>query len=223
MAGPKTVILFDFDGTIADTSEVVLRSLEHTLEAVAPGRFTRERLIAELGLPLDVQFRRLLPEMDPAPLIDRYRAYQRTIFDDFIRPVPGAQKVLRTLADVGVRLGVATSRQRSTTERGLRHLGLIDCFETIVAFEDVARHKPDPEPLLTALRRLGALPEAAAYVGDQPVDVLSAKAAGALAVVVGWTVAPRAAFDAVGVDRWIERMDDLVDLVAWTDAVHGRR
>ena len=59
-------------------------------------------------------------------------------------------------------------------------------MDVVIGAEDTERHKPQPDPLLEALRRLGADASDAAYVGDSPFDIRAAKAAGAFAVAVGW-------------------------------------
>lgn len=237
MTHKKTIVLFDFDGTIADTGEMVLTSLLHVLEHVRPGQYDRRDLIDYLGLPLREQFLRLLPDADPEPLIDMYRTYQKSIFATHLAPVPGMQKVLETLYAYGVPMGIVTSRQRASTEHALEQLGWTHFFQTVVGFEDVYAHKPHPEPLHTALMRLGVhvpnheksnervgksskatvfMPDDRAtvyYVGDQPVDVQAARAAGVRSILVGWSIARPELFSGLEADVFLSEPRALLSLL----------
>src|SRR5438105_12378642 len=94
--------------------------------------------------------------------------------------------LLLQLKDEGRRRGIVTAKRRQTVELAFARLPIEHLFETVVGGDETERHKPDPEPLLLALERLGARPEEAAYVGDAPFDVRAAKAAGLYAIAVAW-------------------------------------
>jgi pyrophosphatase PpaX len=94
--------------------------------------------------------------------------------------------VLVRLRDEGRRLGIVTAKRRATVELAFAKIPIAHLFETVVGGDETERHKPDPEPLLLALERLGARPEEAAYVGDAPFDVQAAKAAAVFAIGVTW-------------------------------------
>jgi pyrophosphatase PpaX len=93
--------------------------------------------------------------------------------------------LVRLRAD-GRRLGLVTAKRRRMVQLAFQALPLLQAFDVVVCGEDTERHKPDPEPILLALERLGARVEDAAYVGDSPFDVAAARAAGVYAVAVGW-------------------------------------
>jgi pyrophosphatase PpaX len=96
-------------------------------------------------------------------------------------------EVLRRLDAEGRRLGIVTAKRHRTVALALaRFPWLGEHVDVVIAQEDTQRHKPDPEPVLAAVERLGAEPSEAAYVGDSPFDIRAAKAAGAFAVAVGW-------------------------------------
>lgn len=239
MRHKRPIVLFDFDGTIADTGEMVLTSLLHVLKHIRPGHYDRQDLIDYLGLPLREQFLRLMPEADPEPLMQMYRTYQKTIFATHLAPVPGMQEVLEALHAHAVPMGIVTSRQRASTEHALDQLGWTHFFQTIVGFEDVAQHKPHPEPLHTALMRLGERAigpkksdgsaendsKASAsfatandrppvyYVGDQPVDALAARAAGVRSVLVGWSIARPELLSGLEVDVFLSEPRALLSLL----------
>jgi pyrophosphatase PpaX len=87
----------------------------------------------------------------------------------------------------GRRLGIVTAKRHRTVSLALdRFPTLASAFDVVVAHEDTTRHKPDPDPVLLAVERLGGAPEDAVYVGDSPFDIGAAKAAGVFAIAVGW-------------------------------------
>ena len=95
--------------------------------------------------------------------------------------------LLPVLRERGHRLGIVTAKRRVTAELAFQRFPVLrELTELLIGADDTERHKPDPEPLLEALSRLGARPGEAAYVGDSPFDVRAAKAGGLLAVAVGW-------------------------------------
>ena len=79
-----------------------------------------------------------------------------------------------------------TAKRRATVELAFARIPLGHLFETVVGGDETGRHKPDPAPLLLALERMDATPDAAAYVGDAPFDIKAAKAAGLYSVGVTW-------------------------------------
>jgi HAD superfamily hydrolase (TIGR01549 family) len=100
------------------------------------------------------------------------------------RLVPGAREALERLAARAVRQGLVSSGDGSRVRRELLALGVDGFFGAVVCGGETTRRKPDPQPLLLALDRLGVPPAAAAYVGDSPEDMAMAKAAGTFAVGV---------------------------------------
>ncbi len=114
---------------------------------------------------------------------------------------------------MGLRLAIVTSKHRRGTLRGLELCGLTSRFEEIVTPEDVVHPKPHPEPVLTALERLGVGPREALFVGDSPHDVVAGRAAGVRTVGALWGPFPRAALEAAGPDHLAERQDEVLRLV----------
>ena len=101
-------------------------------------------------------------------------------FDELLALLPG-------LAAEGRKLGIVTAKRHRTVSLALeRFPALADAFDVVIAHEDTERHKPDPDPVLLAVERLGGEPDEAVYVGDSPFDIGAAKAAGVFAVAVGW-------------------------------------
>jgi len=216
-ARPLETCLFDLDGTLIDSIELIYRSYEHTYAAFGMSVPPRTELVHGLGRPLEDQFRR--DEAGEArdarlvsDLIATYRRFNLAHHDDLVRAYPGVREGLVALRDRGVRLGIVTSKGGTTARRGLTTSGLDGLFEIVVALEDCTRHKPDPEPVLNGLARLRADAATSAYVGDSPHDMASGRGAGVRVFGVAWGPFPRTHFAGVHVDRWLEAPRDMAQL-----------
>ncbi|WP_068777214.1 pyrophosphatase PpaX [Paenibacillus sp. FJAT-26967] len=184
----KHTVLFDLDGTILDTNELIIRSFLHALEGRAPGPFSREHIIPHMGRPLvdQLQFFSGLDEVNDLLLM--YRTYNLEHHDELVRPFPHVKEVLARLHAYGVRIGVVTSKIRKTTMLGLELCELLPYIHSIVTVEDVVQPKPDPEGILKALQELESEPVQAIMVGDSHYDIEAAQAAGVDAVAVSWSL-----------------------------------
>ncbi|HET7045971.1 MAG TPA: HAD-IA family hydrolase [Gaiellaceae bacterium] len=179
------VCLFDFDGTVADSGAIILASFRHAARTVLGEDVPDVRLRAMMGgASLQEQMAAIAPER-VEELVRCYREHNEPLHAE-LQCCPGMLDVLERLHGEGRRLAIVTAKRHATVELALARLPLRDYFETIVAAEDTARHKPDPEPILLALERLGAAAADAVYVGDSPFDVGAARAAGVHAIGVTW-------------------------------------
>ena len=179
------VVLFDLDGTVIDSGAIILASMRHAAREVLGVEVPDEQLMAAVGGPgLEAQMQAL--SLDRADeLVTVYRAHNEPLHDELIC-CAGMDEVLVQLKDEGRRLGIVTAKRRQTVELAFARIPIEHLFETIVGGDETKKHKPDPEPLLLALERLGAAPDDAVYVGDAPFDVKAAKAAGLYSVGVSW-------------------------------------
>jgi pyrophosphatase PpaX len=179
------VVLFDLDGTVIDSGAIILASMRHAAKEVLGAEVPDEELMAAVGGPgLEAQMRALAPDRVDE-LVSVYRAHNEPLHDE-LSCCAGVEDVLVRLKDEGRRLGIVTAKRRQTVELAFARLPIEHLFETVVGGDETSKHKPDPEPLLLALERLGARPEEAAYVGDAPFDVKAANAAGVFSIAVTW-------------------------------------
>ena len=179
------VVLFDLDGTVIDSGAIILASMRHAAREVLGVEVPDEQLMAAVGGPgLEAQMQALSPDRADE-LVTVYRAHNEPLHDELIC-CAGMDEVLVQLKDEGRRLGVVTAKRRQTVELAFARIPIEHLFETVVGGDETKKHKPDPEPLLLALERLGAAPDDAVYVGDAPFDVKAAKAAGLYSVGVSW-------------------------------------
>ena len=189
MAKTDTV-LFDFDGTVMNTNDVIIASWQHTFRTIDG----KEREVSEIartfGEPIVKTMKRLFPQVPVEESLKIYRSYQYDYFDDLVTLFPGMKELLVKLRKTGYKTGLVTSRMRNTTFRGLEKFELTDLFDAVVTCDDTNVHKPDPEPVFIALDKLGTKPEKTVMLGDTMYDIMCANNAGVTSVLVGWAIAP---------------------------------
>lgn len=208
-----STFLFDLDGTLIDSIELILRSYRHTLRAHRGVEPPDAVWMSGLGTPLSVQFRHFTD--DPAEIeamVATYRAYNLAHHDALVRPYDGVVEAVRALAERGKTLGLVTSKMRSGALRGLRLAGLEDAFGVIVGSDEVTHPKPHPEPVLVALERLGAAPADAVFIGDSRHDLECGRAARVRTAAVLWGPFARGDLEDLAPDYWLEQPEDLAKL-----------
>ncbi len=173
-------ILFDIDGTLLDTSEFILQAFEHALK-VSGIPITRAEIAQKMGPPLFEMYALLAPEIEPEKFVRLHRDFQAEKLHLSI-PFSGAQEVLKKIHEKGIRMGAVTSRSNENSIRTLELADIKQYFEIIISFEDVKKHKPDPEGIFMALESMNIKPHDAMMVGDTYVDVEAGKNAGTTTV-----------------------------------------
>ncbi|MFN2629764.1 MAG: HAD family hydrolase [Gaiellaceae bacterium] len=204
------IVLFDLDGTVIDSGAIILASMKHAAEMVLGASPPDAELMAAVGGPgLEAQMHALDPER-VEELVRVYRAHNEPLHDE-LEACVGMDEVLIRLHDEGRRLGIVTAKRRSTVDMAFARIPLGHLFEVIVGGDETDRHKPEPDPLLLALERLGALPRETAYVGDSPFDMCAARAAGVHAIAVTWgKIHTREVLEGVGPDAIVDTAEELL-------------
>jgi pyrophosphatase PpaX len=209
---PPSAVLFDLDGTLIDTVELIVRSFQHTTAHHLGAPLDRAAVVATIGRPL----RECLEELAPgrgADLYATYRDFNRTQHDLLVQPIPGALEALVTLGERGYRLGLVTSKTRDGAQMTILRYALERYLEVVICLEDTARHKPAPDPLLHAVERLSLTPRDALYVGDSTFDVLSAQAAAMPVAAVLWGAGTEAALSALAPSYLLRTPAELLELL----------
>jgi pyrophosphatase PpaX len=211
-------VLFDLDGTVVDTVELITESFRHASRVVLGHDTPDEQIMAYVGQPLMQQMRQLSPE-HAQRLYDAYREYNHRRHDELIRSYAGIEAALLALRAAGRRLGLVTSKSADTTEMAFRAVGLREHFDVVVTASDTTAHKPSPEPLLLCLDQLAAQrpgapidPSVAIYIGDSPYDIQAGRAAGMATAAVTWGVFSRKELEGAGPDHVVQQPGDLVRL-----------
>ena len=208
-------VLFDFDGTVMDTNDVIIASWQHTFKTITGKKRPVNEILETMGEPLSVTMTRLFPNMDEDEAVSIYRSYHRDNFGERIKLFPGMKELLCTLKEKGYKIGLVTSRLTTKTMQGLEKYNIKKYFDVIVTADDTTKHKPDPEPVNITLEKLGSLPEESIMVGDTKYDIQCAKNAGIKSVLVGWAFAASEE-DKTGEnapDHIIERAEDLFEIL----------
>lgn len=208
-------ILFDFDGTVMNTNDIILNSWQHTFKTITGKEGDIQLIQSSFGDTLEKSIRDFFPEYSLEEAMDIYRSYQIDKFADSISPFPGMIELVKELKSLGYKVAVVTSRLRPTTMEGLKKYGLDKIFDAIVTMDDCTKHKPDPEPALIAMNKLSSKPEETMMIGDSKFDIGCANNAGVTSVLVGWAVA---IFDKdkEGIfkpDYTIEKAEDVLEIL----------
>ena len=211
----RPAILFDLDGTLIDSIELILGAARHAFVGFEGRAPSDEEWRAGIGRPLQAVLREFAPDdAEAARLFGRYRAYQLEHHDRLVRPYEGIVDVVRSLADAGHPMALVTSKSDWMAEKAMALVGLDRFIPTIVGCDSCVNHKPHPEPVERALALLGARAGNALFVGDSPHDVESGRAAGVATVGVTWGAFTREELDRAGADVVIDRVEALPGVVA---------
>ncbi|MFD2629138.1 pyrophosphatase PpaX [Oceanobacillus kapialis] len=178
-------ILFDLDGTLIDTNELIIASFMHTFSHYGMS-YTREEIIQFNGPPLADTFQRIAPDLGEK-MIETYRAHNLAVHDSYVTAFPYVLETITALKEQGLQLGIVSTKMRKGVNMGLSLTGLDSFMDTIVTFDDVTHAKPHPEPVLKAVQELGANLETTLMVGDNYHDIESGKNAGVLTAGVAWS------------------------------------
>ena len=208
-------VLFDFDGTVMDTTDVIVGSWQHTFMTLRGEERPVEDIYRTFGEILADSMKKFFPEVDPEVAVEIYRDYHRDNFGERIKVFPGIRELLEELKKRGIKTALVTSRLMGTTMEGLLAYDLLKYFDALVTCEDTDKHKPDPEPINIALGKLGSSAENSIMIGDSMYDILCAKNAGVKSVLVGWQLAvtEEEIKGPDGPDYIVHKAEEILDIV----------
>jgi pyrophosphatase PpaX len=199
-------ILFDLDGTLVDSIDLIVRSALHAFSCRPGPSPSAEIFAAGIGRPLRAQFGPYCADDEELDfLVSRYREYQLAHHDRLTRAYDGIPEAIGALAGAGHPLAVVTSKLDAMARRALAHVGLDRSISLVIGCDATTRHKPDPEPVLCALDRLGIAPADAIFFGDSPYDMQAGQAAGVTPVAVLWGAFSREALLDAGARHTLAR------------------
>ena len=208
-------LLFDLDGTLVDSIELILSSFRYTFRQHLGEVPPDSKWIAGLGTPLFTQLKEFTQEDALArAMIATYRQYQLAHHDEFMRSYPGVSEAMAELRARGHATAVVTSKMSDLAIRALDFTGLRDTIDLVIGMEDTERHKPDPEPVRVALAKLGRAANEAVFLGDSPHDIASGNAAGVITVAAKWGPFTQAELDAAKPGYQVLTMREFPPLVA---------
>ena len=203
-------ILFDLDGTLVDTNELIIDSFIYTFKVLKKDVPSREEIISCFGEPIFESMGKYFEDVNEA--VKTYREFNLKYHDERISSYKGAKELLSILKNRGFKLAIVTSKNRSTALRALELLGLIDYFDSFVTSDDVDIHKPDPEPVLKACELLEISPKEAIMIGDSIYDIMSGRDAGSKTCGVLYSFMKKELLE-VNADYYIEDLLELINII----------
>ncbi|MCM3410339.1 pyrophosphatase PpaX [Metabacillus litoralis] len=205
-------LLFDLDGTLINTNELIIESFLHTLHSYYPDQYKREDVLPFIGPTLYDTFNSINPEK-VEEMVKVYRKFNHEQHDVLVKEYETVFETVKTLKEKGFKLGIVTTKIRATVNMGLTLTKLDQFFDVVVTLDDVENAKPHPEPVLKALEQLGSKPEEAIMVGDNHHDVEAGKNAGTKTAGVAWSIKGREYISSHNPDYLLETMSDLLPIV----------
>lgn len=179
----KTIILFDLDGTLIDSTEAILESFYHALQTHKEvTQITDQMITSQIGHPLSVMFESLGVEKVEEH-IQTYKLHYRKISREKTILLPNALDAIKEASEFA-RLGIVTTKTALYSKELMEHFGVMDFFEVLIGFENVQHLKPHPEPILTALKQMDANTDNVWMIGDTRLDLESSQRAGVNAIGV---------------------------------------
>ena len=227
---PITTLLFDFDGTLADTTATILKAMRLAIAELGLPLPGEGQMKSGIGLPLKACIQQA--GNVPDELADRagelyHRYFKEIAFgtgsegtntdglgnDGATVLYDGVKETLEELHAKGYILGIATSRKRETLDLFLRNFGIRELFSAIATVENATRPKPAPDTVLYDLDLLGRKPEETLVIGDATYDILMGQRAGCRTCAVTYGNQGRDLLQTVSPDWMIDSMRELPGLL----------
>lgn len=210
------LVLLDLDGTLADTDELIVQTMNILYDKYRDGKRTpREEIYYFSGPPIGETLKKEFPDTDVELLMKEFASISWDLYASIVSTYPHALEVLTKLKDEGIHLGVVTSKMHITSVYCLENLKLGNIIEYICAFDDVKNPKPHEEGILQSMSDMGISDKRKVlYIGDNTSDYLCAKNAGVDVAMVTW--GPRE------IDKSIKPTYWLNDYLELEDIVHGK-
>lgn len=212
----KKTIILDFDGTLADTQSLIVRTMQQTIAELQLEARTDEECAAMIGLPLKQCFTHLIPMTDE--MGDHCAETYRRIFFENVHSMdvptfPHVLETIRQLANDGYTLTIASSRSRISLMHFVESMHLQEDIAYIVASDDITHTKPHPESVLVTLQHLNVKAEDALVVGDTTYDIEMGHRAGCKTCGVTYGNHSRQELAEAGADWLIDDFSQLIQIV----------
>lgn len=206
-------VLFDFDGTLIDTNDLIFESYRKAYREVLNHEMSMEEILFLYGKPLYSSLINKYGKETGERMYEIYRAYNEVNHDLLAKGFEGATEGVKLISDMGYKTGIVTSKRLHMVERGLKIMNLQDIFDVIITPDDTDRSKPAPEPVLCGCKKLGVKPEEAIYVGDSIFDMEAGKSAGTQLCAVKYTITPHEKMLQYGLDFFVDSITELADML----------
>lgn len=206
-------VLFDLDGTLLDTNELIYNSFDKTFKDKLGIELKREEIVDFFGRPLGEPFKKHAKRDNVDDLVAYYRQYNEDIHDTMCFAFDGVKELLTGLKEKNIKIGIVTSKRAELAIRGMKIAGIYDFMDIIITPESTELHKPNPDPALKACSDLGVEPSEAMMVGDSIYDIYCGKSAGCKTCGVNYTFIGLDTLKASEPDYLIDKPEDILNLV----------
>lgn len=186
----KKAVLFDLDGTLLDTIDLIYKNTKDTFKEFFPDLVLDEKTLKTfVGPTLEESFSWYeKDEVRRQQMIDKYREHNHKNHAIGVPTFAHAKEVLESLKTHDYLIGIVSSKKNEFVKLGLEQNGLLGYVDVIIGSDDTTKHKPDKEPFILALNALSVSPTNAIYVGDHQYDILGARNAGIRSVGVSYSI-----------------------------------
>jgi pyrophosphatase PpaX len=218
MSTPLRAVLFDLDGTLIDSIGLIVDAMHYAFEGFDGEVPADCDWMAGIGTPLFKQLALYARSPEEFQMLrERYRAYQFMHHDSVVKEYPGTTLVLEELHARGLVMGIVTSKGDELARRGLELTGLARFVTAVVGADSVTRYKPEPEPVLFALEKLGVGAGEALMIGDSPHDISSGNAARVRTIGALWGPFTREQIAVAKPTFWMDSITELPALIESLD------
>jgi len=204
-------IIFDIDGTLTSTNELIFKSFNHIAKIYLDRTFTDEEIIALFGPTEDVILKKLCSKNFEAAKKDYYEYYKSN--HNIANLYPGIKELLDYLKTKGVLLAVFTGKGRQASLITLEELSIENYFNIIVTGDDVANHKPSSEGIMKFVNEYNLKKEEVLMIGDSVADILASKEAGIRIVSALWDSYADEKVKNLGSDYYFNTVDELKEFL----------
>ncbi len=205
-------VLFDLDGTILYTDELILESFKWVFKKYKPEHtLSREELLSFLGPSLKASFEKYFDPSMTQELIEYYREFNHEKHLDYVYVYKTVVETLEYLKNQGYPLAIVTTKFKVAAMIGLDTFNLTKYFDTVIALDDVEVTKPDPQGVNLAMKNLGVTK--GVMIGDNTVDILAGKNAKIHSIGVKWTPKGYQSMEKLGPDLMIDEMAEIIPFI----------
>lgn len=206
-------VLFDLDGTLLNTNDLIIKSFTDTFKHYYPDReFTYQEIIDCIGPTLEQTAMKYYPQ-NISEMVGMYRHHYVLNHDELIKIYPGIEEMLKALKDLGLKLAIVTSKKRDMTLKAMEHTNVLDYFDLIISSDEVTQPKPHQEPIELALKELNLLKDEVIMVGDNSHDIECANHASVKSIAVGWALKGADYLRGFNPTYIINTADELIEII----------
>lgn len=205
-------LLFDFDGTLLDTNDLIVQTFMEIFDEIFPGQFSTQDCLKFIGPSLKQTFDELTPGRTDE-MIAKYKKWNAEHHDELVKGYDAVLETLEQLHAMGIKLAIVSTKGQDGLARGMKVLGAGHLFDVIVGIDDVTHVKPHPEPILLALQKLGVTKEEAIMIGDNSHDIEGGQNAGVRTAGVAWSAKGETFLQQFKPDYMLQHMRDLIVIV----------